>query len=71
MTHDVLVGNDTSPSGFATALRGELFSGGGTTLGHGTFAFNTSVSCALPGTLHLQAGVLDPDRTCTTASPAG
>jgi len=25
------------------------------------FAFNTSVSCALAGTLHLQAGVLDPD----------
>ncbi len=60
MIHDVLVGNDTSPSGLLPSFAG-LFSGGDTTLGHGIFAFNTSASCALAGTLHLQAGVLDPD----------
>lgn len=70
MIRNVLVGNDTIPSGLLPPLAGGLFSGGDTTLAHDLFALNTSVSCALSGTLHLQAGVLNPDRTCTTVATA-
>ncbi len=70
MIHDVLVGNDTSPSGLLPSFAG-LFSGGDTTLGH-EYSRSTPVSAARwPERCTFRPASSTQTRTCTTVSPAG